>query len=437
MKRLLFTLLLAWPAAALDFQDRDAVVAAALETHPTLARMRAEAGAARERVTPAASLPNPMLMAGVQNKQVDLRDDEMMTMYMVGISQTLIRPEKRDARRESAELAARAAEKSIDSARAEIERDVLLAWYDLAAADAQLHAIEHLREMTGAVTDTARFRYEVGTAAQADVIRAQLQVSDLEQEILRLRATRRAAQTRVLTALGLPMETEVPRITALSQREGEDVSGALRFVQDETLASHPAVAALQIEAAAVEQDLRLAQLELRPDVDLEAQYGYRAMQRDMFSVTARIELPLRSKQLTQPRIREAIARRDALNSQIEELRRSLKQEIATAVVAHDEAAQQLEFQRGVLLPQSQLAFESTLAAYQTGKAAFDAILTTQTAYLRLRLQSFDFLAAHAQAQVSYEALLKGARSGGSSGKAGLTAGASRTAATSSSMGSME
>lgn len=436
MTRLLSVLLAALPAAALDFNDPHAVVATALETHPALMRLSAEAAAARERVSPAASLPNPMLMAGVQNKQVDLRDDEMMTMYMIGISQTLIRPEKRDARREAAALAARAAETQIASARAEIERDVLLSWYDLAAADAQLHAIEHLREMTDAVIDTARVRYEVGTAVQADVIRAQLQASDLQQEILRLRATRRAAQTRLLTVLGLPMQTEVPRITALSQRETEDVGGTLRFAEEEMFAGHPAITALQAEAARVEQDLRLAQLDLRPDVDLEAQYGYRAMQRDMFSITARIELPFRSKQLTQPRIREALARRNALNSQMEELRRALGQEIAAAVVAHDEAARQLEFQRGVLLPQAQLAFDSTLAAYQTGKAAFDAILATQTAYLRLRLQSFDFLARHAQAQVNYQALLKGARSGGAYARTGPTANAGRPAAASPSMGSM-
>ena len=80
MKRLLLLLLAALPAAALDFNDPRAVVGAALETHPTLTRMRAEVAAARERIATASSLPNPMLMAGVQNKQVDLRDDEMMTM---------------------------------------------------------------------------------------------------------------------------------------------------------------------------------------------------------------------------------------------------------------------------------------------------------------------------------------------------------------------
>ena len=158
-----------------------------------------------------------------------------------------------------------------------------------------------------------------------------------------------------------------------------------------------------------DRDVRLAELEQRPDIDLEAQYGHRALQRDMFSVTARIELPLRAKELSQPRVREATLRRTALQARIEELRRSLTQAMAAAVVAHEEATNQMKFHQGVLVPQAQLAFESTLAAYQTGSAPFDAVLATETAYLRSRLQYFDFLARHAQAVVNYEALRRGAR----------------------------
>lgn len=403
MKRLLFTLLLAWPAAALDFQDRDAVVAAALETHPTLARMRAEAAAARERVTPAASLPNPMLMAGLQNKQVDLRDDEMMTMYRVGISQTMVRPDKRDAMRAAAELEVRAAEKMLDSAREDIRRDVLMAWYDLASADAQLGAITQVREMIDAVVAAARVRYEVGTAMQSEVIRAQLQGADLDHETLRLRGMRRAALARLLPLVGLPMETMVPAVV-LAETTSEWTVGAPTPPAD-----HPALLALEADVARAEEDVRLAKLELRPDLDLEAQYGYRAMQRDMFSVVARIELPLRAKQLNAPRVREAILRRDAAQARIEEERRALSAAMAAAFVAHEDATNQLKFHHEVLVPQAQLAFESTLAVYQTGKAPFDAILTTQADYLRLRLQHLELLAQHAQAVVTYEALRRGAR----------------------------
>jgi cobalt-zinc-cadmium efflux system outer membrane protein len=353
-----------------------------------------------------------------------------MTMYMVGISQTLVRPEKREARRESAELGALAVERELASARAEIERDALLAWYELAVADAQLHATGHVRELIDAVVAAARVRYEVGTSVQADVIRAQLEASALDQEILRLRGARRAALARLLPLLGLPMTTEVPLVSMPENTEDLAIDASAVPPGD-----HPAIAVLEAQIDQLSREQRLAELERRPDIDLEAQYGYRAMQRDMFSLTARIELPLRAKQLSQPRVREAELRREALRQRIEEVRRSLTQSMAEAVVAHEEATNQLKFYSDVLVPQAQLAFESTLAAYQTGKAPFDSILATENAYLRLRLQYFGFLARHAQAVVNYEALQRGARSSVMSASAAPRP-ATSSSNTASSMGSM-
>jgi outer membrane protein TolC len=423
-------LLLTQSLFAVDFHDQRAVVEAALSVHPTLARLRAEAAAARERIRPAEALPDPMIMAGVQNKQIDLEDDEMMTMYMVGASQTFPRPEKREARRNVAELAARAVEKEIESVRAEIERDVLLAWYDLAAADAELEAAANVREAIEAIVDAARVRYEVGTSQQADVIRAQLQRSDLDHEILRLQGVRRAALARLLPLLDLPLDTNVPPVTMPENTDDLAIDAPVVPPAD-----HPAIAALEAEVARADEEVRLARLELKPDVDLEAQYGYRPLQRDMFSITARFPLPFRRSQTIEPRVREAILRRDATKIRIDELRRVLTQAMGEALVAHEENTRQLQFHQQVLVPQAQLAFESTLAAYQTGKAAFDAILTTQTAYVRLRLQYFDFLARHAQAVVNYEALRRGARTSAMSA-AGTIAPSTSTPSTSSAMTSM-
>jgi cobalt-zinc-cadmium efflux system outer membrane protein len=408
MKRiLLLSLLIAVPAAGIDFNDPDALVAAAIEAHPSLTRLRAEAAAARERVAPAGALPNPMVMAGVQNKQVDLRDDEMMTMYMLGASQTLVRPGKRESRRAIAALEAKAIEQQEASLRAEIERDVRLAWYELAAADAQSATAENVRQMIEAIVAAARVRYEVGTAMQADVIRAQLEQSALEHEILRLRAARRTALARLLPLLDLPLTTDVPRVTLPENTDDLKIDAPATPPAD-----HPALVALETEVARAEEEVRLARADLKPDVDLEAQYGYRRLQRDMFSITARVELPLRKDVRIEPRIREAILRGDVARARIAELRRALAQAMGEAVVAHEEATNQLQFHQQVLEPQAQLAFDSTLAAYQTGSVPFDAILAAEAAYLRLHLQYYDFLARHAQAVVTYEALRRGARAGG-------------------------
>jgi outer membrane protein TolC len=405
MKRLLFVLLTAQPLLAIDFNDPRSLVAAAIERHPAMTRLRAEAAAARALVEPAAALPNPMLMAGVQNKQIDLRDDEMMTMYMVGMSQTLVRPEKREARRDAAELTITAAERELDSQRAEIERDVLLAWYELASTDAQINAAEMVREMIAAVVAAARVRYEVGNAMQGEVIRAQLEQSNLEHDLLRLRAARRAAIARLLPLLELPLDTDVPKVTM--PEETEDLAIDAPAVAP---ADHPAILALEAEVARAEAEIRLVRADATPDIDLEAQYGYRRIERDVFSLTARVELPLRKNATNEPRVREAILRRDVAKARIVELRRDLVQAMAEAVVAHEAATNQMKFHHEVLVPQAQLAFESTLTAYQTGSASFDAILDTETNYLRLRLAYYEFLAQHAQAVVQYEALRRGARS---------------------------
>ncbi|HEX9982700.1 MAG TPA: TolC family protein [Thermoanaerobaculia bacterium] len=389
-------------AFAIDWQDPRAVVAAAAQNQPALVRLQAQAEAARERAASAGALPNPMVMAGVQDKQVDLRDDEMMTMVMVGASQTFTRKAKRDARRESASLEATALERELDVVRAGIERDALLAWYELAAADSRTRAAEQVRQALEAVVAAARIRYEVGGAAQADVVRAQLQQSDLEQQLLALKGERRAALARLLPLLGLPLDTAVPSLAFPEATAAQTVGPAV--VPD----AHPAFAALEADIARAEEELRLARLLESPDVDVEASYGIRKTQTDVFSVVARIELPIRRDQ-TEPRVREAILLRDAARTRIDELRRELTRALGVAVAMHDESEEQLRFHRDVLVPQSKLAFESSLAAYQTGSASFDALLATESDYLRLQLRYYEFLLRHARAVAEYEALRRGAR----------------------------
>ena len=403
MKQIFVLLLIAQPLSAIDFHDPRALVATAIEKHPALVRLRAEAAAARERVAGSDALPNPMVMAGVENKQIDLRDDEMMTMYMVGASQRFVRGEKREARRDAAELDVRAAEKQLDSARAAIERDLLVAWYAVAAADAQLATTAQIREMLGAVIDAARVRYEIGSSLQSDVVRAQLEASDLEHEIITLRGARRAALARLLPLLELPLDTEVPPLQLPPSAASDSIASRPVPPND-----HPAIVALEAEVARAEAEIRLMELERKPDFELEAQYGLRPRQRDMFSVVARVELPLRRDLTIEPRVREAILRRDAARARIDELRRSLTRSLSEAFVAHEEAAHQLRFHHEVLVPQAQLALESTLTAYQTGKTSLDAVLTTASDYLRLRLQYYELVARHAQAIAAYQALQKGA-----------------------------
>lgn len=407
---LVVAILFAIPARAIDWNDPRSLVEAALANSPTLGRLESEAAAARERIKPATAQPNPMLMTGIDNKMIDGRDDEMMTMYVVGASQTITRPSKIEARRKAAELAVRQAELQLGSARAEIERDVLFAWYDLAALQSQTMATIQVRELVDGLVDAARVRYEVGTSVQAEVIRAQLTRSDLDRQLLRLRGAREAAVARLLPLLGLPPETEVPRFGVPESAKTPDIDGPLA-IRD----SHPAFAALRTEAERQNAVIEVISLDAKPDFGVSAEFGHRRTQTDMISASVSIELPVRRSQTIEPRIREAIALRQAALQRLEELRRTLVRDLAVAKAAHDEMTEQIRFFEEVLVPQAKLAVDSTLASYQTGRSTFEAVLATESTYLRLQLEYFDYLARHAKAVIDFDAIQRGARGGATSG----------------------
>ena len=121
-------------AAAIDWNDPHSVVDAAITSSPSLREIDANLAAARAQLRAAGTLPNPMLMAGVQNQQIDLSRDPMMTMYTVGASQTFVRGERRDALRRAAQLAIERLEHEAESRRAAIARDALVAYDEAAAA---------------------------------------------------------------------------------------------------------------------------------------------------------------------------------------------------------------------------------------------------------------------------------------------------------------
>lgn len=401
------------PALA-EWKNPAAIAKLAVASSPAIAELDARIAAARERRLPAGSQPNPMLMAGIRDLQVDLSKDEMMTMYMAGVEQTITRPSKLSARRQVVDLDVEALERQRKSLEAEAARAAHFAWLDIATADAQIATIEEVRELVGAITDASRVRYEVGNAVQAEVLRAQLERSNLEHQLLSLRGARRIAIARLLPLLALPADTEVPKL-ALPAATKQPLAVAA------VAADHPALAALSVDIARREAQAKLAALDLRPDVSVEASYGYRPMQKDTFSVTAKVELPWRKKQLIEPRIREALALADATRSQIEQARRSIASGLAAAASTQQETAEQLRFHDEVLVPQSRMAFDSTLTSFQTGRTSFDSVLGSETTYLRLQLDAIGYLSRNVKAVVDYEALLRGARSGAAAGTSAPTA----------------
>src|SRR5207248_3864077 len=110
----------------------------------------------------------------------------------------------------------------------------------------------------------------------------------------------------------------------------------------------------------------------------------------MFSVVGRIELPVRKKTTIEPRVAEAIARRDAALAQIDALRQQLAGDFGQALASRNEAIEQINLHAEQLVPDAKLGFESALASYQAGKTTFDSVLGALQSYRMLNVDYYDF-----------------------------------------------
>jgi cobalt-zinc-cadmium efflux system outer membrane protein len=396
-------------SAAVDWNDPRSVVAEALTAAPSLREVEASLAAERARTRGAGALPNPMLMTGVQNQQIDLSRDPMMTMYMVGASQTFVRGDRRDALQQAARLDVERLERDAQSRRAEITRDVLVAWNEAAAAQNQIAANEEIAKLAGTIAEAARIRYETGSAPQIDIIRAKLEASNVRHELLMQRGVREVALARLRALLGLPPGAEIQPFALPHGMEHYAAVGAGETTLSD---STPAIAALESEAARAEADVRLAKLAAKPDFNVEASYGFRPRQKDMFSVVGRIELPVR-KTAIEPRIAEAVARRDAARARIDVLRQQLHAEFGIALAQRNEAIEQINLHVEQLVPEAKLGFESALGSYQVGKTTFDAVLGALQTYRTLNVDYYQFRRQLLVAEAEIDALRQGA--GGRSG----------------------
>ncbi|HLJ74579.1 MAG TPA: TolC family protein [Thermoanaerobaculia bacterium] len=396
-------LLTASVASAIDWNDPRSVVDAALAASPALREIDANIAAARARLRGAGATPNPVLMGGLQNEQIDFSRDPM-TMYMVGASQTFVRGERHDVLRRIAQLDVERLQAEKQSRRAEITRDVLIAYDEGAAATSETAANEEIATLASMMSDAARSRYEVGTAAQSDIIRAKVEASNIRHSVLMQRGVRESALARLRALLNLTATDAIPSF-ALPQHSMEE-----RVATDVTAfdASTPAIAALQADVARREEEIRLAKLIGKPDFSVDASYGFRPEQKDMFSVVGRIELPIRKSTTVEPRVAEAIAERDASRAKIAILQQQLIAAFGEAVAARNEAIDQMNLHVEQLVPEAKLGFESALTSYQSGQTTFDSVLGALQTYRSLSVDYYEFLRQLLIAESEIDALRHGA-----------------------------
>jgi outer membrane protein TolC len=381
----------------------DELIAAALANNPEIRAARNEREAAQQRIRPAGALDDPMLEAGVINAPVPSWDfnREDMTMKMLGLSQKLPFPGKRGLRGDVAAKDAEAIAFAFQETVNRVVRDVKVAYLDLALVIESIRLTQKNKLVLEQFLKIADSRYTVGQGNQADVLKAQTQLSKMVDELIRLDRERPAMEAELNRAVGRRSDAGAPLPEAA---RSEETVLQLQALHETALKERPELLALQSLIDRGDRTVALARKEYYPDFDLKFSYGQRdempdgTPRDDMVSLTAAINLPVWRASKLAPRVAEAIAMRDQATdmyrAQQNEVSSKLRQQVASA----EQSMKSARLYETGILPQARLTVESSLAAYKVNRVDFLTLLDNQ-------MTVFNFEIGYATALTNYNKAL--------------------------------
>ncbi len=379
-------------AKLLSIED---AIATAVDNNPSLAEMQARYEALAEIPSQLGTLPDPILSLNALNLPTDTFNvgQEAMTQLQIGISQVMPFPGKLALREGASEYEALAAGHSVDEMRLLLIRNAKSSWWQLHFLDRALDVVDSNQDLLRQFIQVARTKYEVGEGLQQDVLLAQLELSKLMDQKIRLTAVRRnqAIQLNVLmdtppdNALVLPHKvlTDMPEIA----------DEKILYVRAES--ARPLLKQEENDINAAQSRLELARKEYYPDFKLGVAYGNRSgdnplprggPRSDFLSVMFSVNLPV----YTQRKLDRAVSQRSLeLRKSRDSLRAKwavVRSEISSATTDYLEAKELFVLFQSGIIPQAGQTVSSMLAGYQVGEVDFLNLVGSQMTLLNYEVQ---------------------------------------------------
>lgn len=351
----------------------------AARNNPQIKAARLSWQAAKEVPSQVSTLPDPQ----VQLQQFSVGSPRPFAGYTnsdfayigLGVSQDIPYPGKLRLKGEIAKREADVTQQQYESVRRSVLAQLKDDYFQLAYLSSRLGILESDGVLLKQVEKAAEARYETGMGNQQDVIQAQLQQTKLLGEI----ANHHLEQGK--------LEAELKQLLNRSQ-DSPDIEPAplsetsLAQTYDELLAAtkaqNPRIAAAKDMIAREGLQVDLARKDFYPDFSVQYMWQrtdptkYRAY----YVLTFGVRIPVYAGRRQKPELAQAEAKREQSRYEYEAQSQQEASDLRIQYVTVQQTANLLKIYREGLGPQARAEFQASLAAYQSNRQDFQALLTS-------------------------------------------------------------
>lgn len=409
MKNLLCVLAVIFGCAgavyANDVVTLDSLVAEALENNPELRAARARWEASQKRPKQEGTLPDPMIGVDWQNVTFDsiTLEEDPNSMLRFSVSQEIPFPGKLSLKEKIASIDADAEGKSYRASERKVAADLKSDYYDWQLTLKAIEITQKNKSLLEKFTEIAKIRYEVGKAAQQDMITAGVETSKFLEQIEVLELRREIIEARINSILGRP--TDAP----LGKPE-EPVKVPLPFSPEEAgvLAekNSPALAMKESLVSSGQESLALARKELYPDFVVGLSPG--VMGKDgkgmdgVWEVSLGLKVPLYFWRKQSLGVEEAALNLKGAEEEYKNTNREVRFSVKESYLTARTSEKLMDLYEKGIIPQSRLALESATSGYQTGSVDFSVLLDSMMTVFSFELEYERNLAEYLKALARIE-----------------------------------
>lgn len=379
----------------------------ALMSEPGQASLLAQADAFNELSVAAGQLPDPTLRAGLANYPINSGGftSEGMTQAQLGIRQAFPAGNSRAVNTRQFQSRSLEMRENAEGREREVLSALRSAWLETYYwTRAQMLVTQSRPYFTDLVSITQDL-YAVGLKDQQDVLRAELELSRLDDRLITIDKQYLRAQAQLSEWIG--DEASRPLLMALPKWSELPPLDALHT----SLMTHPALQAATARIEVQQAGIELAQARYKPGYAVDIGYAYRdgflptgTPRSDFVSIGVSVDLPLFKKNRQDRSLAAAVSQRRAATESHETLLRGLSSQLDAEYARWESLTRRLTLYEQQIISQTQEQAQAALMAYQSETGDFSEVMRGYIANLNAQLDYERLQIEHAQSYAMLAAL---------------------------------
>ena len=362
-------------------------VRVALAQNPDILAARKQIEALAFQVPVARSLPDPSLTTVAQPAPVQTAAGEFQ--FILNANQKFPWMGKRDTRASLAEAETGVARAELAAVELETVAKVKKAYHELAYVQRTIEITQAEQQLLKRLRSVADTRYQTGQTSLQDVLRADLEISAIENSLIDLRQRETAEQARLTRLLHVPPDTPLEPLADLPD---EQLPADLTSLRQRAVSARPQLHAALTQNTRERRAIELARLDSKPDVTLgfawidvaDAGLAASSNGQDALLLTAGMNLPIYRKRLDAS-VRSAEAAAVASARRYDSLRDATLEEVTELFAQAESHSQMLALFSEDILPKAEQTLEVSSEAYTVGDVDFLQLLDNWRQLLRYEI----------------------------------------------------